>query len=106
MYLKFDKDSLTDEQLIAIKEILGCKIQCLYNVHYEACKFEIECLIENELSMEEMLEAKNNSRFNELVEEYAFALYNRSDYQWDCLYDKAIDVVDIDKFYGLLEEDI
>lgn len=93
MYLKFNKDKITDEQLMAIKEILGCDVNWFYNAHYETCKLEIECAIENNLSIEEILEIRNNPRFDELVEKYTDNLYNKTDHQWDCLYDKAEEIV-------------
>ena len=97
MYLKFDKDEITGAQLKAIAAILELDnvedLEWFYNVHYEVCRTEIECAIENGLSMKEILEIRNNPRFDKLVEEYTCTLYNRADHQWDSLYDKAEEIV-------------
>lgn len=97
MYLKFNKEHITGAQLKAIAAILELDnvedLEWFYNVHYEVCRTEIECAIENNLSIEEILEARNNSRFDELVEEYTCDLYDRSHHQWDCLYDEAEEIV-------------
>lgn len=110
MYLKFNKDEITGAQLKAIAAILELDnvedLEWFYNVHYEVCRTEIECVIENELTIEEILKIRSNSDFDELVGEYADALYNRADHQWDCLYDKAEEIVDINEVRELLEMDI
>ena len=112
MYLKFNKDEITGAQLKAIAAILELDnvedLEWFYNVHYEVCKTEIECAIENELSIEEILKVRNNPDFDELVGEYATTLYDiaESDYQLDYLYEKAETIIDINKVRKLLEMDI
>jgi len=94
MYIKFDKDSLTDEQLYSIANILGCdSIECIYNVHYETCLYEIQCSMENMFETEELKKMQAQPEYYEKINELANILYNRSDYQWDCLYDKAEEIV-------------
>ena len=102
MYIKFDKDSLTDEQLYSIANILECDaIECIYNVHYEACMYEIQCSMENMFETEELKKLQAQSEYYEKINELANILYNRSDYQWDCLYEKAEEIVN-DYMEGLL----
>lgn len=94
MYLKFDKDSLTDEQLYSIANIIGCDaIECIYNVHYETCMYEIQCSIENMLETEELKKLQEQPEYYEKINELANILYDRSDYQWDCLYEKAEETI-------------
>lgn len=93
MYLKFDKDFLTDEQLNAIANILGCNMECIYNVHYEACMYEIQCSMENMFETEELKKMQAQPEYYKKIHELARILYNRADYQWDCLYDKAEEIV-------------
>ena len=62
MYLKFNKEHITGAQLKAIAAILDIPVEDLewfYNVHYEVCKVEVECATENELTIEEILEVRN-----------------------------------------------
>lgn len=93
MYIKFDKDYLTDEQLYSIANTLGCNIECIYNVHYETCMYEIQCSMENMFKTEELKKMQAQPEYYEKINELANILYNRSDYQWDCLYDKAEEIV-------------
>ena len=94
MYLKFNKDSLTDEQLYSIANIIGCDaIECIYNVHYEACMCEIQCSMENMFETEELKKIQEQPEYYEKINELANILYNRSNYQWDCLYEKAEEIV-------------
>lgn len=94
MYLKFNKDSLTDEQLYSIANIIGCDaIECIYNVHYETCMYEIQCSMENMFETEELKKMQAQSEYYEKINELANILYNRSDYQWDCLYEKAEEII-------------
>lgn len=104
MYLKFDKDSLTDEQLYSIANILGCdNLECIYNIHYETCMYEIQCSMENMFETEELNKMQVHPEYYEKINELADILYNRSDYQWDCLYDKAEEIVN-DYMEDLLED--
>jgi hypothetical protein len=94
MYLKFDKDFLTDEQLYAIANILECNgIECIYNVHYEACMYEIQCSMENMFETEELKKIQEQPEYYEKINELTNILYNRADHQWNCLYDKAEEIV-------------
>ena len=94
MYLKFDKESLTDEQLYSIADIIGCDaIECIYNVHYETCMYEIQCSMENMFRTEDLKKLQAQPEYYEIINELASILYDGSDYQWDCLYDKAEEVV-------------
>ena len=96
MYLKFDKNKITDEQLIAIKEILGCEVDWFYNIHHEVCKYEVECVIENNVELHELVAIKQRDDYEEIINEFANDLYYKADWQWDQLYEKAECVVDID----------
>ena len=50
MYIKVDESKISNEQLVAISEILGIpRLHVVLNVHYEVCKKEIECVIENSM---------------------------------------------------------
>ena len=100
MYLKFNKDKVTVAQLKAIAAILGLKdvedLEWFYNIHYEACRYEIECVIENNIELSKLVEIKQREDYEELINNYADDLYYRADYQWDELYNKAEEIVDID----------
>ena len=96
MYLKFDKNKITDEQLTAIKETLGCEVDWFYNIHYEVCKYEVECVIENNVELHELVAIKQRDDYEEIINEFANDLYYKADWQWDQLYEKAECVVDID----------
>ena len=76
-------------------------IECIYNVHYEACMYEIQCSMENMFETEELKKLQAQSEYYEKINELANILYNRSDYQWDCLYEKAEEIVN-DYMEGLL----
>lgn len=98
MYLKFDKDKITDAQLKAIAAILELDnvedLEWFYNVHYEACRFEIECVIENAMDCESVEKFKKENK--NIIIEWTDMLYYSSDYQWDRLYEKAEDIVDLE----------
>ena len=96
MYLKFNNDKITDEQLMAIKEILGCEVDWFYNIHYEVCKYEVECVIENNVELSELVAIKQRDDYEEIIKEFANNLYYAADWQWDQLYEKAECIVDID----------
>lgn len=96
MYIKFNKDEITDEQLTAIKEILECEVDLFYNIHHEVCKYEVECVIENSVELPELEAIKQREDYEEIINEFANNLYYKADYQWDQLYEKAEYVVDID----------
>lgn len=94
MYIKFDKESLTDEQLYSIANIIECDtIECIYNVHYETCMYEIQCSMENMFETDELKKLQAQPEYYEMINELATILYDRSGYQWDCLYDKAEKIV-------------
>lgn len=92
MYLKLDAD-VTVAQLKAIATILGMDdvedLKWFYNIHYEACKYEIECAYENNMETEELEQFKQSEDYEETIEELAYALYDNSSFQWDELYEKA-----------------
>lgn len=98
MYLKFDKDKITGAQLKAIAAILELDnvedLEWFYNVHYEACRFEIECVIENAMDYESVEKFKKENK--DIIIEWTDMLYYSSDYQWDRLYEKAEDIVDLE----------
>ena len=96
MYLKFNNDKITNEQLMAIKEILGCEVDWFYNIHYEVCKYEVECVIENNVELSELVAIKQRADYEEIINEFANNLYYAADWQWDQLYEKAECIVDID----------
>lgn len=96
MYLKFNNDKITNEQLMAIKEILGCEVDWFYNIHYEVCKYEVECVIENNVELSELVAIKQRADYEEIINEFANNLYYAADWQWDQLYEEAECIVDID----------
>ena len=53
------------------------------------------------LETEELKKLQAQSEYYEKINELANILYNRSDYQWDCLYEKAEEIVN-DYMEGLL----
>ena len=101
MYIKFNKENVTVEQLKAIAEILELDdvndLEWFYNVHYEVCRTEIEYAIENELTIEEILKARNHPKFEDLVNKYADELYDKSNTALDELYENAAYIVDINE---------
>ena len=100
MYLKFNKDEITGAQLKAIAAILELDnvedLEWFYNVHYEACKYEVECVIENNVELSELVAIKQRDDYEEIINEFANNLYYAADWQWDQLYEKAECIVDID----------
>ena len=100
MYLKFDKNEVTVAQLKAIAAILGLDnvedLIWFYNPYYEACVSEIECVIENSVELSELVEIKQREDYEEIVNKYADDLYYGASYQWEQLYDKATEIVNID----------
>ncbi len=95
MYIKIDEDKITNEQLAAITEILELPIvDMIYNIHYEACRFEIECVIENAMDYESAEKFKKENE--DTIIRWTDMLYYSSDYQWDRLYEKAEDIVDLE----------
>lgn len=100
MYIKFNKDDITNEQLKAIAAILELNsvddLDWFYNPRFEACIDEIECVIDNNLSVEELKKLKEQSDYIELIKEYASDLYDISDNCWDELYNKAEEIIDLD----------
>jgi hypothetical protein len=82
MYLKIN-DNLTQEQINEIFKILnGQEIKCIHNIYHEVCYNEIECALENEKEDLVMINP-------EYIEALADELYDRSNFQWDELYEKA-----------------
>ena len=100
MYLKFNKDEVTVAQLKAIAAILGLDnvedLEWFYNVHYETCRYEIECVIENSVTLSELVKIKQREDYEELINNYADDLYYEASFQWEQLYDKATEIVNID----------
>ena len=97
MYLKFDKESITGSQLKAIAAILELDekdIEWSYNVHYEACKYEVECVIENAMDYESAKKFKIDNE--DTVTRWADDLYYTSDHLWDELYERAENIVDLE----------
>lgn len=106
MYLKFNKEHITGAQLKAIAAILDIPVEDLewfYNVHYEVCKVEVECAIENELTIEEILEVRNHPEFESLIDEFTDELYYRTNVILDELYENAANVVNIDEVINKCE---
>lgn len=99
MYLKFNKDEITGAQLKAIAAILELDnvkdLEWFYNIHYEACRFEIECVIENTIDNTKSAEKFKKENEDDIIE-WTDELYYSSDYQWDRLYEKAEDIVDLE----------
>lgn len=94
MYIKVD-DHITPDQLVAIAKVLNTNgVECINNIHYEVCKYEVECVIDNAMDQEsaEKFKAENA----ETVERWTDELYYKADYQWECLYEKAEYVVDLE----------
>lgn len=95
MYIKIDENKITNEQLAAIAEVLGSpRVDVVYNVHYEACRFEIECVIENAMDYKSAEKFKKENE--DAIIRWTDMLYYSSDYQWDRLYEKAEDIVDLE----------
>jgi hypothetical protein len=95
MYIKVDESKISNEQLVAISEILGIpRLNVVFNIHYEACKKEIECVIENSMDYESAEKFKKENE--DVVIRWTDMLYHSSDYQWDRLYEKAEDIVDLE----------
>lgn len=99
MYLKFDdKIKVSVAQLKTIAAILGIDdvndLKWFYNVHYETCKYEIECVIDNAMDQESARKFKADNE--DTIERWTDDLYYRADYQWDCLYEKAEEIVDLE----------
>ena len=93
MYIKIDQN-ITPDQLVAIAKILDTDgLECINNIHYETCMYEIQCCMENMFETEELKKMQAQPEYYEKINDLASILYNRSDYQWDCLYDKAEEVV-------------
>ena len=93
MYLKVS-DNVTDEQLEAIAKILQVpEVEYFYNVHYEACKFEIECAMENMFRIEDFKKLQAQPEYYEKINELSNIFYDKSFYQWDCLYENAEEIV-------------
>lgn len=106
MYLKFNKEHITGAQLKAIAAILDIPVEDLewfYNVHYEVCKVEVEYAIENELTIEEILEARNHLEFEGLIDKFTDELYYRTNVILDELYENAANVVNIDEVINKCE---
>ena len=99
MYLQFNKDIITRKQLIAIMEILELDnindIDWFTNIHYQTCRYEIECAIENMLGTEELNEFKASEDYEEKIERWTSMLYYSSDYHWEQLYDKAETIIEL-----------
>lgn len=94
MYIKIDKDKITNEQLAAIAEVLGSpRVDVVYNVHYEACRYEIECVIDNAMDYKSAEKFKKENEGTIII--WTGMLYYSSDYQWERLYEKAEDIVDL-----------
>lgn len=95
MYIKINEDKITNEQLAAIAEVLGTpRLDVVFNVHYEVCKYEVECVIENAMDYEsaEKFKAENE----DTITRWTDMLYYTSDHLYDCLYEKAEDIVDLE----------
>ena len=107
MYIKVDENKITNEQLKAISEILGSpRLDVVRNVHYEACKHEIECAIENTMEMKELAKYKEDGDYEFMLEDLTGQLYYSSDRQWDDLYEKAEAITYRHlSAHGLIEED-
>ena len=102
MYLKFDKEEVTVAQLKAIAAILELEnvedLVWFYNPYYEACICEVECVLENTLTQKELEQFKaDKDEYEEAIERWANMVYYSSDWQWDNLYEKAVNVVDMVK---------
>ena len=98
MYLKFDdKIEVTVAQLKAIAAILGLDdvedLKWFYNIHYETCKYEIECACENNMDAEELEQFKQSEDYEDIIYSLTDILYDNSEYQWDSLYEKADAIV-------------
>ena len=99
MYLKFNKEHITGAQLKAIAAILDIPVEDLewfYNVHYEVCKYEVECVIENNVDSSELVAIKQRDDYEEIINKFANNLYFAADWQLEQLYEKAECIVDID----------
>ncbi len=89
MYLRVN-DDITDEQLKAIAEVLGIEeVEFFYNVHYETCRDNIRCAIENLMDIRAFNEYKQTEEYRFVIEDLAGTVYYNSDFQWDGLYEKA-----------------
>lgn len=94
MYIKINQD-ITPDQLVAIAKILDTDgLECINNIHYELCEYEIECVIDNAMDQESAEKFKSENK--DTIEKWANFLYDNSNYQWCCLYEKAEEIVDLE----------
>lgn len=89
MYLRVS-DNVTDEQLEAIAKILQVsEVEFFYNVHYEACRFDVQCAIENLMSSRAFSKFKKDEEYRFIIEKLVGYIYYNSEPQFDALYEKA-----------------
>ena len=95
MYIKIDENKISTTQLIELKKLLKVsELERIHNIHHEVCRYEIECVIDNAMDYNTAERFKEENE--ELIEEWIDELYHRANYQWDCLYEKAEEIVDLE----------
>ena len=98
MYLKFNKDEITGAQLKAIAAILELDnvedLEWFYNIYYEVCRSEIECVIDSAMDYKSAEKFKKENE--DTIIRWTDMLYYSYDNQWDDLYEKAENIVDLE----------
>lgn len=96
MYIKFNDKEVSVGQLKQIAEILNVPFEELtwfYNIYYETCSYEIECYLENNMESKDFEDFKQSEDYEKIMEHLIDELYYSTDYQWDCLYEKAGEII-------------
>lgn len=82
---------LTEKELKKLEMTFGNRLSAYHNPHYQICVEEIICALENEL--EDYEEFRNNPLFATFVSEMAQELYSFTCYDFDNIYEKAVEIV-------------
>ncbi len=96
MYIKFNDKDVTVGQLNEIAKILNIpseELTWFYNIHYEACLYEIECYLDNNMELDELKALKQRDDYEDILNHLADELYYGSDWPWELLCEKAGEIV-------------
>ena len=89
MFLSIENLSTSERKKLEM--MFGNRLSIYQNPHYQICVEEIICALENELENYE--EFRNNPLFATFVSEMAQELYSFTCYDFDNIYEKAVEIV-------------
>lgn len=84
-------EDLSAKELRKLEMTFGKRLSAYQNIHYQMCVEEIICALENE--SEDYEEFRNDPLFATFVSEMAQELYSFTCYDFDNIYEKAVEVV-------------